>query len=67
VRRDDGRASVDRLELATGAREAWREIAPADGVGLLGIPRVFLSADGQSYVYAFVRLLDELYLVDGLR
>ena len=60
-------SSIHRLELATGTRELWRDIAPADAVGLLGIPRVFLSADGQSYVYTFVRLLDELYLVDGLK
>ena len=26
-----------------------------------------VSADGGSYVYAYVRLLDDLYLVDGLR
>ncbi len=58
---------IDRLELATGRREAWKTIAPPDPVGVYGIPRLLLSADGGSYVYAYVRLLDDLYLVDGLR
>ncbi len=67
VRDERSRSNIHRLELATGTRELWRDVTPEDSVGLLGVPRVFLSADGQSYVYTFVRLLDELYLVDGLR
>ena len=35
-------------------------------MGIYGTPRVLLS-DGESYVYAHVRFLDELYLVDGLK
>ncbi len=66
--RGDGPASViERIDVSTGERSAWREVGPAGVVGALGIPRVFLSADGQSYVYTYVRLLDELFLVDGLK
>ena len=66
--RGDGAAcAVDRLDLATGRREHWKAILPPDPVGVYGIPRLLLSADGGSYVYAYVRLLDDLYLVDGLR
>ncbi len=66
--RGDGPASViDRIEIATGERSAWKQVGPRDTVGTLGIPRVFLSADGESYVYTYVRLLDELFLVDGLK
>ena len=50
-----------------GIGTLWKEIAPADPIGVFGVPRVFLSADGRSYVYSFVRMLDELFLVDGLR
>ena len=60
------KATIQRLDLASGEREPWKELSPADPVGIYGIPRVFLSSDGQSYVYTYVRLLDELYLVDGL-
>jgi serine/threonine protein kinase len=67
VRGNGPAASIDRLLLETGERERWKEIAVDDPVGVYGIARVFLSADGESYVYTYVRLLDELYLVDGLR
>jgi hypothetical protein len=66
--RGDGAAcAIDRLDLATGGRVSWKTITPPDPVGVYGIPRLLLSADGASYVYAYVRLLDDLYLVDGLR
>jgi hypothetical protein len=66
--RGDGAAcAIDRLELTTGGRVSWKTIAPPDPVGVYGIPRLLLSADGASYVYAYVRLLDDLYLADGLR
>ncbi|HEY2796542.1 MAG TPA: hypothetical protein VGK26_01520, partial [Thermoanaerobaculia bacterium] len=59
--------AIERLDLATGRREPWRAITPPDPVGVYAVPRLLLSADGASYVYAYVRLLDDLYLVDGLR
>ena len=58
---------TDRIELFTGERSAWRDVGPPGTVDTLEIPRVFLSADGQSHVYTYVRLLDELFLVDGLK
>jgi eukaryotic-like serine/threonine-protein kinase len=67
VRSDGARAEIMRVDIKTGDREPWKEIVPADPIGVFGVPRVLLSADGQSYVYSFVRMLDELYLVDGLR
>jgi dipeptidyl aminopeptidase/acylaminoacyl peptidase len=60
-------AEVYRIDLASGSRQPFRQFSPPDGIGLLGIPRVLLSADAGSYVYTYVRFLDELYLVDGLR
>jgi len=60
-------AVVYRIDLATGERALVKTLTPPDGIGLLGIPRVLLSADAGSYVYTYVRFLDELYLVDGLR
>ncbi len=67
VRGEGARAEIHRVDVTTGDREPWKEIQPDDPIGVFGVPRVFLSADGQSYVYSFVRLLDELFLVDGLR
>ena len=66
--RGEGPASViDRIDVAAGERSPGARSARAGPVGALGVPRVFLSADGPSYVYSYVRLLDELFLVDGLR
>jgi eukaryotic-like serine/threonine-protein kinase len=56
---------IERLELATGHRELWRTIMPADPAGvsnLAGVP----SLDGESYVYTYVRTLSDLYLVEGV-
>ena len=67
VRGDGPASAIDRIDLSTGLRSAWKEVGPPGSVGALDIPRVFLSADGQSYVYTYVRLLEELFLVDGLK
>ncbi len=58
--------TIFRRNVATGARERWREIRPADPTGILAMELV-LGADGRSYAYKFHRYLSNLYLVDGLR
>ena len=58
---------VDRLDLLTGRRERWAEMAPVDRTGIVGISAMFLSADGASHAYSYHRLLSELYLVEGLK
>ena len=67
VRGEGAASAIARIDLASGVRAPWKRIGPAGAAGVAGIPRVFLSADGESYVYSYVRLLDELFLVDGLR
>ena len=58
---------VTRVDLATGKRELWKEIAPADPAGVQSIPGVRFSADGKSYAYSTGRILSDLYVVDGLK
>jgi dipeptidyl aminopeptidase/acylaminoacyl peptidase/predicted Ser/Thr protein kinase len=60
-------AHVDVLDVATGRRRPWKELTPPDPAGILAIGPIFLSDDGQSYVYSYRRLIDDLYLVEGLR
>ena len=67
VRGEQADSRIDRLDLSSGRRELWKRLRPPSSAGLYGVPRVLLSADGETYVYAFVRLLDELYLLDGLK
>ncbi len=61
------KARVDSIDLSTRRRSTVREIEVEDPAGMLTVPELFLSADAQSYVYGFSRMLSNLYLVTGLR
>jgi hypothetical protein len=61
------RVWIDRIEMATGKRDAWRELTPSDPAGVHAIWTVHITPDGKSYVYAFDSTLGALYLAEGLR
>jgi hypothetical protein len=67
VRRRSAPLPVFRIDLATGRRELWRTLMPADAAGVMSIFGVFPSADGRSYVYSYARNLSQLFLVGGLK
>ena len=58
---------ITRVDIATGRRDPWKEIAPADPAGAESIPNIKFSADGKSYAYSVARVLSDLYVVDGLK
>jgi Tol biopolymer transport system component len=58
---------IDRLDLATGHRELWKQVMPADAAGVVRISSVFVSPDGTFYGYAYSRVLSNLFLVEGLK
>jgi hypothetical protein len=58
---------IFRVELSTGKRTFWKEMAPPDPVGVTFLSNIFFSEDMKSYVYSINRRLDVLYLVEGLR
>jgi Tol biopolymer transport system component/predicted Ser/Thr protein kinase len=60
-------ARVDVFEVATGARRLWKEITPPDPAGVLAVEPVLITPDGKSYVYSYRRILDDLFLVTGLK
>jgi len=60
-------AHIDLLDVATGARRPWKEVTPPDLVGILQLGPILLSGDGRAYVYSYRRLLDDLFVVRGLR
>jgi eukaryotic-like serine/threonine-protein kinase len=60
-------ARIFRLDLATGKRELWKELIPADPSGVQGIGPIHITPDGKSYVYSLYRDLCDLYLVKGLK
>jgi hypothetical protein len=60
------RLRVLKRDLATGVRQPWKEIAPADPAGIFRL-NVLLGPEGNSYVYTYYRILSSLYVVDGLK
>jgi len=59
--------TVNRINLKTGVRTAWRILAPGDPAGIVEVFNIRVSADANSYAYSYTRQLGELYLVEGLR
>jgi len=65
-RRGETPTRVYRLDVATGRRELWRTLMPADAGGVsLIVP--LPTPSGDSYAYCYGRTLSDLYVVDGLR
>jgi hypothetical protein len=57
---------VFKIDLATGERTLWRELAPSDPAGVFDVDKLFMTADGSAYVYSYRRFLSDLYIVEGL-
>ena len=61
-------ARVVRVEVATGKREPWKDLAPSERSGIIQVVPVFMTPDGKSYVYGYGRAAtSDLYIIDGLR
>ena len=58
---------VDRIDVSTGRREAWKTIQPADPVGVDSIARILVTPDGNAYCHDYIRFLSELFIVEGLK
>ena len=58
---------VFRIELATGRRAMLYELAARDPAGASAPYNMRLTRDGKSYAYALERILNDLYLVEGLK
>ena len=59
-------AKVFRFDIATGRKELWRTLMPADAAGIYSLD-VLPRRGGDAYVYSFNRILSDLYLVEGVR
>jgi len=57
---------INRLDLASRREELWKELKPADPVGV-DIGPVVMTPDGNAYAYSFQRDISTLYLADGLK
>jgi hypothetical protein len=56
-----------KLDLATGRAEAWKNLGPEDPAGLSRVGPVRVAADGRSWAYTHIRVLTNLYVVEGLK
>jgi eukaryotic-like serine/threonine-protein kinase len=59
--------AVDRVHMTTGERVRWKTIVPADPAGVDTINRILITPDGTAYCHDYVRMLSELFIVEGLR
>ena len=57
---------VDRIDVNTGQRTQWRTFSVPDSAGVI-VFRMAMTPDGRSYAYNYLRRLDTLYLVEGLK
>jgi Tol biopolymer transport system component len=57
---------ISRLDLATGRRELFKEVMPADPAGIQD-SSIFLTPDGNGYIYQLGRDQRTLYVVEGLK
>jgi hypothetical protein len=60
---------IERIDLRTGRRELWRSLAPPDlaGVVQMGWPWISMAPDGEAYAYNYLRVSQDLYLMEGLK
>ncbi len=57
---------INRLDLASRREEPWKELKPADPVGVQ-IYDAVISPDGNAYAYSFQRDIGTLYLASWLK
>jgi hypothetical protein len=59
---------VDRIDVRSGERTSWKDLAPNDRAGVVRIGPVRSTADGNGYAYGYERILaSDLFVVDGLK
>jgi serine/threonine protein kinase len=60
-------AHIDKVDVVTGVRTAWKTVQPADTVGLEGINQVLVTPDGSAYCYGYLRTLSALFVIEGVK
>ena len=58
---------VEKLDLASGRREPYKTLGPADLTGAIQISPIAVSDDGKSYALTVRRMASHLFLVQGAR
>ncbi len=58
---------VLRLDLRTGRRDPWLELAPPDRAGVPFMDSPEVTPNGRFYAYTYPRILSDLFVVEGLK
>jgi hypothetical protein len=66
-RRGEVPAQVFQLDVATGRRQLWKTLSPADKTGVISIVDLQITPAGHAYFYSYTQLLSQLYIVRGLQ
>jgi hypothetical protein len=61
-----GAQKLERFEVATGRRTPW-PFPAADMAGIVSFGPAEITADGDTALYYYHRVLDDLYVVSGLQ
>jgi Tol biopolymer transport system component len=59
-------SKIHRIDLGTGERKLWKELAPSDPTGVEGLTGIRMTDDEQGYAYSYSQRLNDLYVVEGL-
>jgi hypothetical protein len=66
-KRDELPARIFRVDVETGRREHWKDVAPADRTGLDRIDSIVMTPDARAYAYGYTRMLGSLQIARDLR
>lgn len=58
---------IDRMDVASGKRELWKNFGTSDLAGIQRFDRVAMAPGGTSFVYSTERVFCTLFVVGGLR
>jgi hypothetical protein len=63
------RPRIFTVDLTNAERRLWKQIEPADPVGLMPFVSTFadLTPDGRNIAYEYNRIVHELYVAEGIR
>ena len=67
VMEEGSKLKISLVNVGSGQRTPWKEIAPSDSAGVLSVDNFHVTPDGKTYVYSVRRVLSDLFLVKGLK
>lgn len=56
---------LERVDLTTGQRKLFKELAPADRAGLLSMREIFVTDDLRSYAYTAYYQVSSLFVSEA--